>query len=246
MLEKVNPTTAMFRAQSTAAESAIRPRWVPVAESSAIVICIGLWLQLAQRAAAATMATVDAIVCVLTILLGFLMADAASGFFHWFCDTFFEENTPVIGARLIAPFREHHRDPLAMTQHGFLELNGNNCLALAPVLAAGWWLGPEEPRSGVALFGYTLLLSFSMAITATNQFHRWAHDPAAPRIALLLQRYGLVLHPDHHARHHTPPHRSAYCVTSGWINRLADRFGIFVQAERLLVWLGFPRSVDKS
>ena len=67
--------------------------------------------------------------------VGYVAADLASGLLHWFCDRFFEEDSPLIGAVLIHPFREHHRDPLAMTHHGFLELTGNTCLGLAPILA---------------------------------------------------------------------------------------------------------------
>jgi len=45
-------------------------------------------------------------------LLGAVAADLASGVVHWACDTFFAEDTPVIGRALIFPFREDHRDPL--------------------------------------------------------------------------------------------------------------------------------------
>src|SRR5258707_1191647 len=68
-------------------------------------------------------------------LVGCIATDFAAGLAHWFCDTFFEEDTPVIGPYLIGPFREHHRDPLAMTAHGFLEVNGNSCLILIPFVA---------------------------------------------------------------------------------------------------------------
>ncbi len=196
-----------------------------------------------KKAAVDTLAVQAPIRTILTILCGFVLADAASGLVHWFCDTFFEETTPVIGALMIAPFREHHRDPLAMTRHGFLELNGHNCLILVPVLGGTWWLGPETD-SDAAVFGYSLLLAFAAMITGTNQFHRWAHDPAPPRLARLLQRYGLVISPSHHARHHAPPHRSAYCVTTGWANRFADSLGVFTTAERVLAALGLPRRIS--
>ncbi|KAF0241984.1 MAG: fatty acid [Planctomycetota bacterium] len=47
--------------------------------------------------------------------LGYVLADFATGLAHWFCDTFFEEDTPVLGPLLIRSFREHHRDPLSAT-----------------------------------------------------------------------------------------------------------------------------------
>lgn len=37
------------------------------------------------------------------LLLGYLAADILSGTVHWFCDTFFSEDTPLIGQVLIRP-----------------------------------------------------------------------------------------------------------------------------------------------
>jgi ubiquitin-conjugating enzyme E2 variant len=175
---------------------------------------------------------------------GYLFADLATGTVHWFCDTFFEETTPLIGPLVIVPFREHHRDPLAMTGHGFLELAGNSCLALAPVLGLTLWLGPADPPSplGAALYPFVFVLAISAA--ATNVFHRWAHDPSPPRIAQALQRAGLILRPERHAAHHAPPHDAAYCVTSGWMNALLDRVRFFARAERALVAIGLRRASE--
>jgi ubiquitin-conjugating enzyme E2 variant len=172
---------------------------------------------------------------------GGIVADGLSGLFHWFFDTFLEETTPIVGVQLVAPFREHHRDPLAMTRHGFLELNGNNCVTFLPFMAVAWWLGPVEPHSFTGAFFYLFWLSLCLALGVTNQLHSWAHDPAPPLIGRWLQRLGLAISPAHHARHHTPPHRSHYCVTNGWLNHFADRLSLFVHAERAFTALGVPR-----
>src|SRR5258708_3578274 len=66
---------------------------------------------------------------------GYMVGDLVSGLVHWFCDRAFEEGTPLIGPLFIKPFREHHRDPFAMTQHGSLELLGNSALGALPILA---------------------------------------------------------------------------------------------------------------
>src|SRR6185295_14577331 len=105
--------------------------------------------------------------------LGWLCADFASGVMHWFADTFFEEDTPGIGRLLIQPFREHHRDPLAMTHHGFLELTGNSCLVLLPVAGS-------PAAFSVSPAAHTALLAFTLGLFATNLFHKWAHEPNPP------------------------------------------------------------------
>jgi len=173
------------------------------------------------------------ILAAVAVPLGYLFADFASGLAHWFCDTFFEEDTPVVGRLLIYPFRDHHRDPRAMTRHDVLELTGNSCLGMVPVHAGALTWAP-------GLFVEAWLLVFGLALFATNLFHRWAHAARAPRAVLWLQARGLVLAPGPHAVHHTPPNRAAYCVTSGWANRWTDRFGVFERLERALVALGVP------
>lgn len=175
----------------------------------------------------------------LMIVLGYLAADVASGLVHWFCDSFFAEDTPLIGPVVIRPFREHHRDPRAMTRHGFLETNGNNCLALLILLVPLALRGaPGTPPDAAASPVPWLELrwgavSFALATFATNQLHKWAHLPSPrPRWIERLHATRLVLTPARHARHHRPPHEVGYCVTVGWMNPLVDRIAALVRARR--------------
>lgn len=164
--------------------------------------------------------------------VGYLVADVMSGIVHWFCDTFFHDDTPLIGRAFIHPFREHHADPLAITRHGFFEVNGNNCLAMLPVISMVLVLGQPGPGQAVpALFWQSLALSFALATFATNQFHKWAHQrrPVAP--VRWLQASGLVLSPAHHRRHHAEPYRQAFCITAGWLDPLLDRTRVFERIE---------------
>ncbi len=177
----------------------------------------------------------DAVRVAVILAAGYLLADLLTGFVHWFCDTFFDENTPLIGPGLIAPFREHHRDPLLMTRHGFLELTGSSFRGLAPLLAWFVWRGDLLPALANAF-----VLAVSAGAVSTNLLHRWAHDPAAPAVARGLQRLGVVLTPERHARPHAPPFAAAYCVTTGWMNPICERLQIWSRAEALLVALGVP------
>jgi plasmanylethanolamine desaturase len=172
-------------------------------------------------------------------LVGYLAADLASGLIHWFCDRFFEEHTRLIGPVLIRPFREHHRDPLAMTRHGFLELTGNSCLGLAPLLALAWrWAG------GAWLDA--LVLAFAGGVILTNVLHKWAHAATAPAVVRWLQRRRLVLAPAAHAVHHRVGSTGGYCVTSGWMNPLTDRLRLFVVLDLVVAALGVPRTTARD
>ena len=151
-------------------------------------------------------------------IAGYLAADVASGLVHWMCDNCFAEDSPLIGGMLIQPFRDHHRDPLGITTHGFLELCGNSCLGLLPALAAVVCLGDRLPALLQAGF-----LFFCLAMFATNQFHQWAHAPAVPQAVRWLQKHRVILSPASHQAHHRTVNGGAYCITSGWMNRPLDR-----------------------
>ena len=149
---------------------------------------------------------------------------------HWFCDSFFATDSPVVGRLLIAPFREHHGDPQGITHHGLLELHGNTCIPLIPILLAVRAL--PEAADAVGLLGRSGLLCFALAALATNQCHRWAHEASPGTGARWLQRAGLCLSPAMHARHHRGDFSECYCMTTGWMNPLLDRLRFFPRLEQ--------------
>lgn len=168
-------------------------------------------------------------------LLGYLVADVVSGLVHWFCDTFFHDDTPLIGPAFIHPFREHHSDPLGITRHGFFEVNGNNSLVLLPLVTAVLLMGEPRPGEAVpALFVQCTVLAFALVTFATNQFHKWAHQERPLAAVRWLQATGLILSPAHHGRHHSRPYRQAYCITAGWLDPVLDRTHLFERIEHAI------------
>ncbi len=165
---------------------------------------------------------------VAAIIGGYVLADFVSGVVHFLGDTFLEEDTPILGPGFIHPFREHHVDQKAICTHGFFEVNGNNCLVSIPFIALAWFLVPFHPLLA------SLLFWFMLGIFATNQFHKWAHADHAPAFVRWLQRHSLILEPKHHARHHTPPFDTYFCITTGWLNRFLFRIGFFPALKRAL------------
>lgn len=187
---------------------------------------------------------VDATV-VFSAAFGWLGADLVSGLVHWFFDTWLRHDTPVLGSVFVRPFREHHVDPLSITRHDFVEVNGSNCLATCPVLGAALCLDLDSaPTRALA----TVLLALCLGIFATNQFHRWAHLPDPPRPIRALQDLGLILGRHHHAGHHVAPYDRRYCITTGWLNAPLDRIGFFRGLERVISALtgATPRAEDAA
>jgi len=180
------------------------------------------------------------------VLGGYLFADFLAGAVHWLADRYFDPETPVLGPMLIAPFREHHTDPRSISRHDFFEVSGNNALVSIPLPLLLFLLPAPTDYASTTLLVFGL--SASLALVATNLFHGWAHAEDPPRITRLLQRFGLILTPSQHARHHAANHDRAYCVTSGWLNPLLDRIQFFDRIEGLIALLSRtprkPTSLD--
>jgi hypothetical protein len=204
-----------------------RPVWIVGFDFVSVAAFATVWGALAVRLVTEAPAPVWGLAGVLALLPGYALADAASGLLHWFADSFFEEDAPVLGRLLIAPFREHHRDAKGITHHGFLEVCGNNCAACLALLVPLWLLLPAGALAPLgAATALALLLVTTFFVFATNGFHRWAHTDEVPAPIGWLQRRGWILSPEQHALHHSGDHDRAYCVTSGWLNAVFDGTGV--------------------
>lgn len=170
------------------------------------------------------------------LFLAYLVADFVSGLVHFLGDNFGSETMPILGEAFIRPFREHHVDPLAITRHDFIETNGNNSLICLPAVAAAYTLLPARGELWAA-WAALFVASFMLGIFLTNQFHKWAHLEAPPGWVQLLQRSRLILSPEQHDVHHTPPFDTYYCITTGWMNPVLHLTGFFPRLEAVLRWV---------
>lgn len=209
-----------------------RPLWIRALDGGSVALCAALCARLAAAMAVPPLGWWP-LVAVCT-LLGVLAADFTSGLVHFACDRFGSERTPVVGAALIRPFREHHRHPRGILAHGFCEVNGNNALVVSPIL---WALGGLAPRAGDSPAAAALLaagVAFALAIALTNDLHRRAHAGARSGPLRWAQRREILLSPRGHARHHRGAHDRAYCITTGWLNPLLDRVRFWERLARAL------------
>jgi len=178
----------------------------------------------------------DALSVALALPAGLAVADLVSAIAHWFGDTYFAADAPLLGP-IVGPFRLHHADPDAFRRHGVFERNRNNVLAALPLLVFAAWLAPWASAAGHPFWGATLAVA-SIALAGATQIHAWAHDDDVPRLVGRLQRCGILLSRERHARHHRNAHDRAYAIVNGWANAALDCTAFFRRAETVAARLG--------
>jgi hypothetical protein len=159
---------------------------------------------------------------------GVIAADFGSGLVHWGADTWGRDDLPMIGPRLLVPFRVHHINPDDFLRRRFLDTNGDVAVITIPVLAGLLAVPLDTDWPGaIAVAGFGLCGIGMM----TNQIHQWAHRPAPPPPIRLLQKYRLILDGVEHAAHHRRPHDRHYCIATGWCNGPLEAIGLFRRLE---------------
>ena len=211
-----------------------RPRAIVALEGGSLLAFATYAGWLAGRLFEAASGALDGAALLVSALAGWLLADLLSGLVHWAGDTLGSEHTPILGPSFIAPFREHHEDPQAMVAHGTVELVGSTALLALPSLVPVTHLVAFEGRGPLRLALGGLLLTTLLGVVATNLVHRWAHMDRPPAPIALLQRTGLILTPARHDRHHTAPFDGWFCISSGLLDPILMRVGLWGALRRIL------------
>ena len=203
-----------------------------VIEIVAVVLFVGFGAAFAVQVTGGLLGSLDVATAVMTVLAVFsavVAADFASGLVHALCDNLGSVDTPIVGQKFIRSFREHHTDPLDMTRGDFIRVNADNFLICLPILIpVTIWLDVEGHP-----FLATFLVSMMGFVVVTNQIHKWAHTADVPRPIRWAQAHRLILSPEHHRVHHTPPYDSHYCITSGITNRFLTGIGFWPALMRV-------------
>lgn len=164
--------------------------------------------------------------------LAWVLADIISGLVHWFADTYGKIEWPLIGKTFIRSFLEHHIDPLSITRHDWIETNGANFFIGIPLLILMFFLSEYIPHLLIILLAITNILT-----ALTNQFHKWAHQPNPHPMVKKLQKTGLILNKDVHAKHHTKPYDTNYNITNGHTNVVFEKLSLYRLLEKVLFTL---------
>lgn len=178
------------------------------------------------------------------LLAGVAIADFASGIVHWGADTWGNDDLPVIGRRLLKPFRLHHVDPDDFLRRSFIDANGDVAFVTIPALFTLLVLPLHTTYAASIVVCGLGLCGVGMW---TNQIHQWAHMPAPPAPVRWLQRRGVLLGHLEHAAHHAGTFDRHYCITTGWWNRPLEAVEFFRRLESAITRVtgARPREDDR-
>lgn len=231
-MRKIKP----FFAESTTGED--RTMLICVIANCLLVGFCGAYIALAYAAIRPAAATT-----VLAILIGYFLADVASGFVHWATDTWFSEKQ---FGRLIAIAREHHTHPSHILGYRFLE---NATLGSAP---SALFIGPLAiliaflRRSDFLYATMIVLFLISLTLLFGTSLHNIGHRKAKSPVVKVAQKLRLVITPAYHHVHHSGDQTTRYCTVNGWANPLLDRIRFWRVLEQLIsrVTGALPREDD--
>ena len=177
------------------------------------------------------------------LLVGYYLADIASGLVHWATDTWFSERQ---FGRLIAIAREHHTHPSNILGYRFLE---NATLGSFP---SALLVGPLAiliaclPWSTAGYAAMIVLGIISLTLLFGTSLHNIGHRKVRSPVLRLGQRLRLFITPAYHHVHHGGDQTTRYCTVNGWANPLLDRIGFWRWLERRIAAVtgAIPREDD--
>ena len=160
------------------------------------------------------------------ILLCFYAADFFTGFIHWLEDSFWTENTPILGKWLIQPNELHHRKPTSF-------------------LVKSWWQSSYDAVViGIVILLIALLLKhltweislFVLISISACQIHKYSHQPPSrlPVTVRFLQKARIIQDGQHHVKHHMGEKNSNYCLITPFLNPVLQKIHFWKLMEFIL------------
>lgn len=165
----------------------------------------------------------DILFSLVSIVLGYLVADFLTGVYHWIKDTYFSPFTPIIGPKLIWGSRLHHVRPRHIIDHSDLEL------FLGSAQWTSFWIIPLAAWIGPSLF----LVSLFLTISLNDVVHKYSHvtEEETPELVKHLQKLHIIQGYDEHHQHHVYPHTVNYCPITPYVNTVLEKLNLWRRLE---------------
>lgn len=159
------------------------------------------------------------------VFTAWIAADFITGLIHWWEDRYSNPKWPILGPLVAEPNELHHTQPAAFLAGSYL---WRNSTALVPALIVAICCG---------IIGQWWWALTAFFCSQANEVHCWAHRGGTPAIIRRVQETGLFQGPRHHAKHHTEPHDSHFCVMTNFLNPLLDGIGFWRFLEKTVYFV---------
>lgn len=182
---------------------------------------------------------------ILQHLIAWLLADALTGFVHWFEDRYMSHFSLNFLNSIAEENDLHHQKPTAMTlSSGWVNMKSG--------AAIGWPVAATLMLAGTPMIVW--LVPFYAAFG--NLVHRWSHVPKSklPRWIRGMQEFGLFISHEHHDAHHRsmakliPKELAGYkfCPMTDWVNPVLDGIKFWAGLEMIFSWFGLKTTQAKQ
>lgn len=153
------------------------------------------------------------------IFVCIIIADFATGFFHWFEDTWVTPSTPLIGKSIGVPNVEHHRNPGLLAKMGTVISRNTVPVTIALIGLGVFWL------FGLYCWQIVLILCLS---ALGNEVHEWNHSMKPKNwLVSFICDAGLVQTKHQHMLHHKKPYNKYYCTLTNFTNAVLERISFW-------------------
>jgi ubiquitin-conjugating enzyme E2 variant len=156
-----------------------------------------------------------------------LLVDFASGLIHWVEDTFWTEDTPLVGRWIVVPNVLHHHDGSAFVRNNWLQSSWDLLTVGALIVGFSYLTN---------LLSWQVWLFVAIGVNA-NQIHKWSHVPPGkvPSWVRALQSLYVLQSSAHHVAHHRNQKNSAYCVITPVLNPVLKKMRFWRALDQILV-----------
>ena len=155
----------------------------------------------------------------------FLFAELITGMVHWWEDRYGDPDWPLLGKYVVQPNIVHHSNQTAFTRGDYWT---RNWTVFAPALTAA---------AVAAAFGQWWLALVAAIASQGNEIHCWSHQKCSRPIRGL-QLLGVFQSPEQHAKHHTQPFDTNYCVMSDALNPVLQAIRFWQGLEWVVALFG--------
>jgi ubiquitin-conjugating enzyme E2 variant len=144
-----------------------------------------------------------------------LLVDFITGLVHWLEDSYWSEQTPLLGKWLVIPNLAHHRNGQDFIKKSWIQSSWDLLIVATLIILTANYFNHLNWK----------IWEFAIIIANANQIHKWAHiirKEDKPKLIWFLQKIYILQCTTHHGQHHRKPNNTHFCTVTNVLNPILD------------------------